>query len=80
MSYLYGSGIFIAGVTLVTIAVKAYFRKPKTNKYQTLKKENYKKDVVYFFQFKRRDGLPSFCPYCMKVETFLRSHNIQYEV
>ncbi|KAE9548727.1 hypothetical protein FO519_008064 [Halicephalobus sp. NKZ332] len=72
------SGFFIVTAIFLAIIAKFYFgRKNKEN--PKLRKEDYKKDIVYLFQFSRRHGLPNICPYCIKVETFLRTHKIQYE-
>ena len=38
------------------------------------------KDVVVLHQFWRGKFCPSLSPFVMKVETFLRMHNIKYEV
>lgn len=43
-------------------------------------KQDFQKDVVYLYQFCRTPVLPSLSPYCLKVETWLRLTEVQYEV
>ncbi len=43
-------------------------------------KQDFQKDTVYLYQFCRTPVLPSLSPYCLKVETWLRLTEVQYEV
>lgn len=43
-------------------------------------KQDFQKDTVYLYQFCRTPVLPSLSPYCLKVETWLRLTDVQYEV
>lgn len=36
--------------------------------------------MIYLHQFRRLFGVPNFSPFCMKVETWLRMVNLEYEV
>ena len=74
------TGYLIAAAIILIVIAKFYFGKKKTHEKPKIKKEDYKKDVVYLYQFKRSHGLPNISPYCLKVETFLRAHKIEYEV
>ena len=46
----------------------------------TVHKKDFENDVVYFYQFVRSSTLPSLSPCCLKVETWLRMNQVQYEV
>ncbi|CAI4228830.1 unnamed protein product [Auanema sp. JU1783] len=42
-------------------------------------KRDYEKDVVYHYCFPRADTVPNVSPFSLKLETFMRLHNIRYE-
>jgi len=44
-----------------------------------LQKADFKKDLVYLVQFTRAKCVPSTSPFCLKVETYLRMADIDYE-
>ncbi|CAD6197814.1 unnamed protein product [Caenorhabditis auriculariae] len=43
-------------------------------------KKDYKKDVVYLYQYPRHAEVRSISPFCLKVEAFLRVYKIPHEV
>jgi len=49
------------------------------NRDKPLQEKHYQKDKVYLYQFPPADTVPNISPYCLKLETFLRANNIQYE-
>ncbi|CAB3405434.1 unnamed protein product [Caenorhabditis bovis] len=42
--------------------------------------ENWKPDVVYLYQFPRIRRIPNASPFCLKLETWLRMSDVQYEI
>ncbi|KAF8376177.1 hypothetical protein PRIPAC_82606 [Pristionchus pacificus] len=45
----------------------------------SLQVRDFKKDVVYLFQFPGNETASSMSPYCVKVEAFCRLHNLKFE-
>ncbi|KAF8371807.1 hypothetical protein PRIPAC_78236, partial [Pristionchus pacificus] len=73
---------FIYLVGLLTIAKKVVpfvLKKIKGNKPLELQEKNFKKDVVYLYQFPGTPTASSMSPFCIKIEAFCRLHGIKIE-
>ncbi|CAI4232379.1 unnamed protein product [Auanema sp. JU1783] len=68
-------------VTLIVAAGIAFFLYKKfTKKPAQLRETNWKKDVVYLYQFPQVKTARNLSPFCLKIETFLRINKISYEL
>jgi glutathione S-transferase len=65
---------------LILIGVFLKFYLFAGTKEPVLRKVDWKKDVVYLYQFKRNIHVPNLSPFCMKIELFMRANKIDYEV
>lgn len=66
------------GVVVVGVPVYAIFCHNKKRKSPI--KTDFKHGVVYVYQFRRSPVIPSISPFCLKLETWLRIADINYEV
>lgn len=74
-SLIYGIGVFAILSKIIPWAVKKY----KGDKKPELMEPNYKKDVVYLFQFTGNETVSSISPFCIKIEAYMRLNNIKFE-
>lgn len=71
-----------AVVTVVAMGASSHFvfgyllKKPRKTPYKT----DYKPDVVYVYQYPRAAVIPSLSPFSLKLETWLRMADVNYEV
>ncbi|VBB33885.1 unnamed protein product [Acanthocheilonema viteae] len=63
----------------IIIAFYVPYRYLITRKRKTPIKNNYKQGMVYLYQFPRVKHIPNISPFCLKLETWLRMADIQYE-
>lgn len=73
----WGKAAVAGGVALAVYIPYKFFA---TQKRKSPVKEDWKPDVVYLYQFPRTRLLPNLSPFCMKVETWLRMSDINYEI
>lgn len=66
------------GIVVVGVPVYAIFSYNKKRKSPI--KTDFKTGVVYLYQFQRSPVIPSLSPFCLKLETWLRMADINYEV
>ncbi|KAF8373524.1 cdr-6, partial [Pristionchus pacificus] len=74
-SLIYIVGLFTIASKVIPFLVKKY----KGNKPVELQEKNYKKDVVYLYQFPGTATSSSLSPFCIKIEAFCRLHGITIE-
>jgi len=67
------------GVVTIVPALFLFFKFRKFRKGNKLLKEDWTKDTVYLFQFYRLKCIPSISPFALKLETWLRFKEIEYE-
>jgi len=73
----WGKAVAAAGAALVVVYVpiRWWLSRPRSTPY----KKNYSDGIVYVYQFPRCKALPSLSPYCLKLETWLRMADVNYE-
>ncbi|GMS86190.1 hypothetical protein PENTCL1PPCAC_8365 [Pristionchus entomophagus] len=72
--------VYYVGVITIAIKVVPFLQRLiKGEKPLELQEKNYKKDVVYLYQFPGSATASSLSPFCIKVEAFCRLHKLQFE-
>lgn len=61
---------------IITLAIRRFSTSTKPE----IHMKDWKKDVVYLYQFPRSPVLPNLSPFCLKLEAWLRAHNIKHEI
>uniref|UniRef100_A0A914XCF4 Uncharacterized protein n=1 Tax=Plectus sambesii TaxID=2011161 RepID=A0A914XCF4_9BILA len=70
--------IVLIGTFIIKKLVKKFMQKDHSK--VVIHKTDFKKDVVYLYQFHRSPVLPNLSPFCLKLETWLRLNDVKYEV
>uniref|UniRef100_A0A914XLC2 Uncharacterized protein n=1 Tax=Plectus sambesii TaxID=2011161 RepID=A0A914XLC2_9BILA len=70
--------IVLMGTFIIKKLVKKLMQ--KDDKKVVIHKTDFKKDVVYLYQFHRSPVVPNLSPFCLKLETWLRINDIKHEV
>jgi len=65
----------VGGSTYFLFQIAKKIKGPRKSPYKT----DYKPGVVYVYQFQRTAAIPSFSPFALKLETWLRMANVAYE-
>ncbi len=66
----------LAGLAVAVPALAYMMRGSRKSPY----KVDWKKGTVYLYQFPRSPCIPSISPFCLKLETWLRMADVNYEV
>jgi len=72
----------VISIVLARFLVKflLYLMDDRQRPKKSVRKKDWEEDVVYLYQFPRVKGTANMNAFCLKVEMFLRIHDIKYEV
>ncbi|GMS95382.1 hypothetical protein PENTCL1PPCAC_17557, partial [Pristionchus entomophagus] len=75
---LYAGGILLFLQYFVPFVFRIFGRRPKNDGVKLYEKK-WKRDTVYLYQMPGTPTMSSVSPFCVKVESFLRLHKLNYE-